>query len=85
VVVGYETRKVAFTLADKDELVTLITNSFRNKEYDAGITAGVKFVHDRMTRNLAAAGNNRPGPSTRPGDKSGPTTQPAKNDGPGSF
>lgn len=84
VVVGYETRKVAFTLADKDELVTLITNSFRNKDYDAGIAAGVKFVHDRMTRNLAAAANNHPGPATRPASTA-PATQPAKNDGPGSF
>jgi uncharacterized membrane protein YgcG len=82
VVVGYETRKVAFTLADRDELVAQLTNSFRNKDYDGGITNAVKFVHDRMSRNLAAAATAPKGPGTRPA--TGPSTQPAKNDGPGS-
>jgi uncharacterized membrane protein YgcG len=86
VVVGYDTRKVAFTLADRDELVSQLTAAFRTKQYDAGIVAGAKFVHDRMTKNMAAAASSRPGPSTRPGATTGPSTQPAKkDDGPGSF
>ena len=84
VVVGYDTRKLAFTLADKDELVTLLTTAFRAKQYDAGMTAAAKFVQDRMTRNVAAAGN-RHGATTRPGATTTPTTQPAKDNGPGSF
>jgi uncharacterized membrane protein YgcG len=82
VVVGNETRKLAFTLADRDELVTQLTTAFRAKQYDAGIKAAAQFVHDRMTKNLAAA-RNQPGPNTRPG--SAPATQPAKDQGPGSF
>jgi uncharacterized membrane protein YgcG len=69
VFVGLDTRNKAFTLADRDELVTRLTSAFSAKDYDGGLLNGVKFVRDRMARNLAAA------PATQP--TSQPATMPA--------
>jgi len=79
IVVGYDTRKVGFTLADRDELVARLTNAFRAKQFDAGMKDAAQFVLDRMTRNYAAA---KAQPATRPA--ASPATRPA-NEGPGSF
>jgi uncharacterized membrane protein YgcG len=68
VFVGLDTRKHAFTLADRDELVNKLTTAFRAGNFDAGLIEGVKFVRDRMARNMAE-------PATT--QASQPTTQPA--------
>jgi uncharacterized membrane protein YgcG len=60
--VGVETRKKAFTLADRDELVEQLVAAFKQKEFDRGIFQAAQFVHDRMARNMGVA----PGPTTRP-------------------
>jgi uncharacterized membrane protein YgcG len=66
VYVGLDTRKKAFTLADRDELVNLLTTAFKARNYDGGLLDGVKFVRDRMAKNLAEA------PATQP---TSPTSQ----------
>jgi len=68
VFVGLDTRNHAFTLADRDELVALLTAAFRQGNFDAGLLDGVKFVRDRMAKNLAG-----------PPAASAPATQPAAN------
>jgi uncharacterized membrane protein YgcG len=60
VYVGLDTRTKAFTLADRDELVTLLTDAFRQKDYDGGLATGVKFVRDRMAKNLGGVAATQP-------------------------
>jgi len=50
--VGQDTRKRAFTVQDRDELVSLLREHFRKKEYDQGLIASADFVRQRMQANL---------------------------------
>lgn len=70
VYVGLDTRKRAFTLADRDELVNVLTTAFRAGNYDAGLVSGAKFVRDRMAKNLAE-------PATTQSSSQPAATQPA--------
>lgn len=72
VYVGLDTRKRAFTLADRDELVALLTNAFRANKFDEGLLDGAKFVRDRMAKNMAEAPATQP---TQPASQ--PATRPA--------
>ena len=51
---GLATRQKAFTEADRDELLHIITTAFKGKEFDKGIVDAAEFVRDRMDKNLAA-------------------------------
>jgi uncharacterized membrane protein YgcG len=73
VTVGLDTRKKAFTLADRDELLEVLANAFRQKDFDGGILRAAQFVRDRMTRNMAAGAGAATQPATAP------ATQPASN------
>ncbi|HSU65647.1 MAG TPA: TPM domain-containing protein [Tepidisphaeraceae bacterium] len=87
--VGTSTREKAFTIADRDELVGKLADSFRQKDYDTGLLQAAQFVHDRMAKNLGAGGAVQP--VTRPAgaqptseptapastSSGGPTTRPA--------
>jgi uncharacterized membrane protein YgcG len=72
VYVGLDTRNKAFTLDDRTELVAILTNAFREANYDAGLISGVKFVRDRMAKNTA------PPPATQ--STTQPATQPATSE-----
>ena len=71
VYVGLDTRNKAFTLADRDELVQQLTNTFRDRQWDTGLLTAATFVRDRMARNLASP------PATQPATR--PTTIPDSN------
>jgi len=73
VTVGMDTRKKAFTLADRDELLELLAGAFRQKDFDGGILHAAQFVHDRMARNLGVGVAAATQPATVP------TTQPAQS------
>jgi uncharacterized membrane protein YgcG len=79
VTVGLDTRKKAFTLADRDELLAQLATSFRAKDFDGGMTHAAQFVQDRMARNLGGAA-----PATQPASQPAalPTTRPAQETGP---
>lgn len=66
--VGNETQTRAFTIADRDELVKKLAESFSAREFDGGLLMAAQFVRDRMARNLAGA----PSPATRPAPASQP-------------
>jgi len=42
--VGNKTQRKAFTLGERDELMRLIRDRFKKKEYDAGLLDGARFV-----------------------------------------
>lgn len=73
VTVGTDTRKKAFTLPDRDELLELLARAFRQKDFDGGILHAAQFVHDRMARNLGAGAGAASQPATQP------STQPARD------
>jgi uncharacterized membrane protein YgcG len=73
ITVGLDTRKKAFTLADRDQLLELLATSFRQKDFDGGILQAAQFVRDRMAKNLAGGAGAATQPTTAP------TTQPIKN------
>ncbi|MCS6850135.1 MAG: TPM domain-containing protein [Gemmataceae bacterium] len=50
--VGNHTQQRAFTLRDRDELVRLMLDRFRRKEYDQGLLQAATFVRDTLARNL---------------------------------
>ncbi len=53
VVVGNDTQKQAFTLADRDALVGIMLGKLRAKQFDAALLSGVKFVSSTMRSHLA--------------------------------
>ncbi|HEX2973077.1 MAG TPA: TPM domain-containing protein [Tepidisphaeraceae bacterium] len=58
--VGAETARRAFTLADRNQLASTMLGSFRNKQYDQGLQAGLNFVQQRMQANLGQGGGAKP-------------------------
>jgi uncharacterized membrane protein YgcG len=50
--VDSETRKKAFTLANRDRLVQLMLERFRKKEFDEGLLDAVEFVNTTLGSNL---------------------------------
>lgn len=66
--VGNDTQMRAFTIADRDELVKKLAESFSAKEFDGGLLMAAQFVRDRMTRNLSG--------STPPTTRTAPASQP---------
>lgn len=50
--VGEETRKKAFTLADRDQLVKMLQDRFHKKEFDEGLRDAVAFVAKKLEQNL---------------------------------
>jgi uncharacterized membrane protein YgcG len=75
--IGLETRKKAFTAADRTELITQMATAFRNNDFDRGILHAAQFVHDRMARNLGAGATTQP--TTQPAAPA--TTQPTPEAG----
>jgi uncharacterized membrane protein YgcG len=80
--VGNDTQTRAFTIADRDELVKKLAESFSAKDFDGGLLMAAQFVRDRMTRNLGGppASTTQPAPASQPGGaagaRSGPGTSP---------
>ena len=72
--VGAETRKQAFTLKDRDELVDRMAENFHNRQFDKGLMDAVNFVRDRMATNMGVA-LPRETATTRP--TTAPATEPA--------
>lgn len=70
--IGLDTRRKAFTEADRVELVQHLTGAFSQGSFDKGLVDAVKFVQDRMDKNLSASATQ---PATQPGAAS-PTTRP---------
>lgn len=75
--IGLETRKKAFTPADRAELIAQMATAFRNNDFDGGILHAAQFVHDRMARNLGAGATTQP--TTQPAAPA--TTQPTPEAG----
>jgi uncharacterized membrane protein YgcG len=66
VVVGDDTTRRAFTVANRDKLAQMLLTAFRAKEYDRGLSEAVEFVRGSMERNLSNPGKeprNDPDPS----------------------
>ena len=85
VAVGQDTRRRAFTLDDRDELVEKLVAVFEKRELDKGLIDAAEFIRDRMARNLAAAGAaSRPAtqPSAAPARESDATPRPRTGDRP---
>lgn len=59
VVVGNETQREAFTLADRDALVVRMLDRLRAKKNDEALIAGVEFVRDTL-RSHASSGARTP-------------------------
>jgi uncharacterized protein len=57
VVVGTDTQKKAFTLHDRDELVSAMLVRLRAKQYDDALIEGVNFVAATMRANLPTSGH----------------------------
>ena len=57
VLVGNDTQKQAFTLADRDQLVSLMLAKLRSKDYDGALREGLSFVTATMRSH--AGGQNR--------------------------
>src|SRR5262249_23621441 len=55
VIVGQETRKKAFTLDDRDKLVSLMLADFKNNQFDEGLLGGLDFIQKAMQKNLGGA------------------------------
>lgn len=77
--VGKDTQQKAFTIADRDELVKKLAESFGAKNFDGGLVMAAQFVHDRMARNMTGAGApaaTQPAPVPQPAspDATGPAT-----------
>lgn len=64
VALGLATKQKAFTEADRTELVEIMVPSFRQNEFDKGLLDGVKFVRDRIKKNLSEPSSGAP--TTRP-------------------
>ena len=78
--VGNDTQTRAFTIADRDELVKKLAESFGAKDFDGGLLMAAQFVRDRMARNLAGA----PAAATRPATEPQPSgSAGARSDSPG--
>ena len=52
IVVGNETQKQAFTLADRDSLVSLMLGKLRAKQNDAALLDGVSFVNNTLRAHV---------------------------------
>lgn len=68
--VGRDTQQKAFTIADRDELVKRMADSFGAKDFDGGLIMAAQFVRDRVARNMGGA--SAP-PATQPAPSSQPT------------
>jgi uncharacterized membrane protein YgcG len=81
--VGRDTQKKAFTLADRDELVKKLADSFSSKDFDGGLLMAAQFVRDRMAQNLGGGGapaTTQPAPAppaSTTGARSGPAPRSA--------
>jgi uncharacterized membrane protein YgcG len=70
--VGTHTRQKAFTLGNRDKLLHLLLDHFREKKYDEALTEGVKFFADTLRENLGpprhedSLDHGRPGSSPKP-------------------
>lgn len=56
VLVGNDTQKVAFTLADRDALTNLMLAQLRNKQNDQALLEGVRFVQATLRAHLPERG-----------------------------
>ena len=54
VVVGNDTQKKAFTLRDRDQLVSVMLGKLRAKDYDAALLDGVSFVSSTMRAHASS-------------------------------
>jgi uncharacterized membrane protein YgcG len=68
--VGNDTQLRAFTIADRDELVKKLAESFGAKDFDGGLLMAAQFVRDRMARNLAGSAppTTRTAPASQPNE-----------------
>lgn len=67
--VGRDTQQKAFTIADRDELVKKMADSFGAKDFDGGLIMAAQFVRDRVARNMGGASApaaTQPAPSSQP-------------------
>ena len=64
IAVGNVTQQQAFTLADRDELITLMIEPFRAGRFDEALLDGVQFVQRRIAN--ANPGGAAPEPVTTP-------------------
>ena len=63
-VVGNDTQKQAFTLADRDALVQRMLGKLRAKDFDGALREGVAFVTSTMGRHAGSAGQSPPATAT---------------------
>ena len=56
VLVGNDTQKMAFTLADRDALTNLMLTQLRSKHYDQALLEGVGFVQSTLRAHLPERG-----------------------------
>jgi hypothetical protein len=49
---GAETRQKAFTTADTEKLFGVLRDHFKEKKFDDGLIAGLRFTQERMKENL---------------------------------
>ncbi len=76
VVVGNDTQKQAFTLADRDALVGIMLGKLRAKQFDSALVSGVNFVSSTMRSHLASGA--QPGsPQPRRGTESSESSSPS--------
>ncbi|OAI40641.1 hypothetical protein AYO40_04545, partial [Planctomycetaceae bacterium SCGC AG-212-D15] len=47
-----ETQKHGFTPANRKELIELMGKDFRERKFDEGLLAGLRFIHEKMVANL---------------------------------
>jgi hypothetical protein len=79
------TKQRAFTNADNQRLTDLMLAQFRQKDYDAALLEGLRFIRDRMATNLGrSAGGTGSIDSTSPlpGPRSPGEPPPARAPGP---
>jgi len=52
IAVDEQTRKKAFSLADRDKLARKMLEQFRDKKFDAGLLEGIDFIGSTLKANL---------------------------------
>jgi len=67
IAVGNETRRAAFTTANRDKLRDLLLNAFRQKKYDQGLAEAIDFTRRTLDLNVGSrAATARPAPVPAP-------------------
>ncbi len=57
--VGNETRRKAFTSENRDRLIRILLDNFKQKKFDTGLTEGVDYVATSLRENLGRSGASR--------------------------